>query len=77
MLQRLSLILFLICLLNEGCKQAPEITICISSPSQGAFSCYDQRTKQSFQLPYSNSDKFVAFPPADAQTLLNFCAQGK
>jgi hypothetical protein len=41
------------------------------------FDCFDEVSSSSSFIPYANSDKFVAFDPQDAQTLLTFCAQKK
>jgi hypothetical protein len=74
MLQKICLILFVACLLSS-CKTGPQVTVCVSDPQVNGLDCYDQRTQKSFFLPYAQSDKYVALPPADAQALFDFCAQ--
>lgn len=62
-----------VCLLNS-CASGPKVTACVSDPAAGGFDCYDENTQVSSFLPYAASDKYVAFNPSDAQTLLNYCA---
>lgn len=76
MLRRIWLICCLSFLLSS-CKEGPKLTVCVSDVSAGGFDCYDSTTKKSSFLKYQDSDKYVAMPPADAQTLFNYCAQGK
>lgn len=74
MLLKLSLILSLVVLLSS-CGHGPKVTVCVSDPAAGGFDCYNENTQQSSFMAYAASDKFVAFSPTDAQTLLNFCNQ--
>ena len=71
---KLLLTLLLILPLND-CANGPKVKVCVSDPKVQGFDCYDERTGESSFLPYSESDKYVAFNPPDAQTLLNYCAQ--
>lgn len=72
---KLLVILSLSFLLNSCKTVAPEVTVCASDPSHNGADCFNQRTKESFFLPYLQTDKFVCMPPTDAQTLFDFCAQ--
>jgi len=74
MLLRLLLILSLVCV--TSCLRAPKVKVCISDPSAHGFDCYDEATGQSSFTTYDNSDHFVAFPPKDAQALLEYCSKG-
>ncbi len=65
-----------ICLLSSACGTAPKVQVCISDPATGGFDCFDEATQKSSFIAYADSDKFVAFNPTDAQTLLDFCSQG-
>lgn len=75
MLLRLLPILSLAFLLSD-CKSGPKVTVCVSDPAAGGFDCYNEATNLGSFIPYSQSDRFIALPPTDAQTVLNFCAQG-
>ena len=77
MLRKQLLTLLLVSLLSSSCSHGPKVTVCVSDPAAAGFDCYDERTGKSFFLPYAESDKYVAFNPTDAQTLLTFCAAGK
>lgn len=74
MQQKLLLTLLAASLLSS-CGSGPKVTVCVSDPAAGGFNCYNENTQQSSFLVYSASDKYIAFDPTDAQTLLNFCAQ--
>lgn len=76
MLQKILLLSLVVCLLSS-CKKGPLVTVCISDPPAGGMDCYDQVNKKSFFILYAQTDKYVALPPADAESVLNFCAQGK
>lgn len=71
---RLWLIL-LLALPLSSCGHGPKVTVCVSDPAVGGFDCYNENTGKSSFLAYAGSDKYVAFSPTDAQTLLNFCSQ--
>ena len=73
---RISLICCLAFLLNS-CKEGPKVMVCISDPQAGGFDCFDQVSQKSSFLKYADSDKYVAMPPTDAQSLFDYCAQGK
>ena len=52
----------------------PNVKTCISVPSRAGFLCVDTDDAQtSFFVPYSESFKYVAFPPDDAQKLIDAC----
>lgn len=71
---RLKLWLTLSLLSLSSCGHTgPKIAVCVSNPSNDGFECYDERTQKSYHLNYSDSDKYVALSPTDAQTLFNFC----
>lgn len=56
-----------------GCGAGPKVTVYISDPSQGGMQFYNENTGQSGFVAYSETDKFVAFNPADAQMLIDYC----
>lgn len=76
MLRKLLLTCSLAFLLSS-CKHGPKLMVCVSDVAGGGLDCYDENTKAKSFVKYSDSDKFIALPPDDAQTLYNFCAQGK
>lgn len=59
-----------------GCEVGPKVTVYISDPDRGGMEYYDAQGNSGF-VPYSVTDKYVAFSPADAQTLLNYCGIDK
>lgn len=66
----------LICLLSScgsAAKQAPKVTVCVVDAANQACDCFNEATGKSFNLTTAQCDKYVAFPPTDAQTLLDFC----
>ena len=75
-LQLKLLVILSLSFLLSSCKTTPQVTVCVSDPAAQGFDCYNQMTKVSSFLQYQNSDKYIALSPEDAQTLLNFCAQG-
>jgi hypothetical protein len=50
----------------------PLVDVCISFPVRQGFICVNKED-QTYFLPYSNSLKYVAFSPADAQLLIESC----
>lgn len=65
----------LISLPLSSCGTGPKVTVCVSDPGAHGFDCYNEATGKSSFLPFDSSDKYVAFNPADAETLLNYCAK--
>lgn len=63
--------------LLSSCKHGPKLMVCVSDPSEGGFDCYDENLKVNSFLKYQDSDKYIALPPDDAQTLLTYFSQGK
>lgn len=60
-----------------SCANGPKVTVYLSDPAMSGMEFYNQNTKQSGFVNYSDTDKFVCFNPNDAQTLLNYCAVSK
>ena len=78
MRRRLSLLLMLLLAYQlSSCAGGPQVKVCISDPPSGGFDCYDERTHVTSFLPYVDSDKYVAFDPSDAQTVLTYCENAK
>lgn len=78
MRQKHWLILSLACLSAASCgHKGPKVTACLVSAPLKGCDCYDERTGKSFFLTLEQCDKYIALPPADAQTLLNYCAAKK
>jgi hypothetical protein len=74
MLRQLKLWLILLpVLLLSDCAGGPRVKVCISDPAYHGFECYDERTETASFVPYELSDKYVAFDPTDAQTVLTYC----
>lgn len=71
---KLLLICLLTCLLSNGCKTGPKVTVCVSDPQSNGFQCHNENTNQDFFLAYMDSDKYVAMPPADAQAVFDYCS---
>lgn len=74
MLRKLWLTLLLGCLLSSCGTDAPKVTGCLVDAPANGCDCYNEATGQSFFLTLAQCDKYVAFSPTDAQTLLNFCS---
>lgn len=73
---KLWLMLLPICLLNNSCgTNAPKVTVCLVDAPLKGCDCYNEATGASFFLTLDQCDKYVAMPPGDAQTLLNYCSQ--
>lgn len=52
------------------------VDVCLSYPVRGGFICVDT-SQHAYFIAYSNSDKWVAFSPADAQKLIESCGVGE
>lgn len=55
---------------------APLIDICISDPALERFECVDKK-QNAYTLPYKDSENYIATPPNDFETLLNYCKTRK
>lgn len=67
------LLLSALAILLAGCKEGPKIWVCASYPEDGGFRCYHSERREFMDVPYEESRGYIAFPPDDAETLLNFC----
>lgn len=76
MLQKLSLmpLLLYLSLAFSGCKDAPKVTVCVSEPTAGGLQCYNESTGEFSFVAYKDSDKYIAMPETDEQTLLDYCS---
>lgn len=72
---RLSLLLILSISFLVSCAHGPKITVDTSDPSINGFNSYNEATKKSSVLLYSDSAGLIAYSESDAQSLLNACAQ--
>jgi hypothetical protein len=70
-----SVILLIVCLASSSCNEGPEVTVCVSDVQAGGFDCVNSVTKITSFIAYGDSDKYVAFNPTDAQSLLTYCAE--
>jgi len=60
-----------------SCGNGPKVTVYLSDPANGGMEFYDEHTGQKGFIPYSETEKFIAFNQADASTLFNYCRLGK
>ncbi|HEY5236599.1 MAG TPA: hypothetical protein VIJ14_10500, partial [Rhabdochlamydiaceae bacterium] len=57
-----------------GCNHlGPRVTACVINAALQGCDCYDENTSQASFLTLSECDKYVAFPPADAQAIFQYC----
>lgn len=56
----------------SSCGGGPKVTICISDPGSQGFQCVGADDKV-FKLDYSKSENYVALPPNDMRTLIEYC----
>ena len=73
----IALVMVVLSILIPACGTGPSVKLCISTPSEGGFECFDETTQKSYFVKYEDSDKYVSLPPADAQTLFNYCQVAK
>lgn len=57
----------------SSCHGGPKVTVYVSTPASNGMNYSNEATGAKGLLPYSQSDKFVCFNPADAETLINYC----
>ena len=71
---RLKILLasFILCLLISGCSHGPQVTVCPSNPSAGAFICSDSKGPQP-NILYANSAGYKVYPGSSLQNLTNYC----
>lgn len=50
----------------------PLIDVCVSDPARVGFECRDKK-QQPYFLPYEKSENYIAIPPNDFETLVNYC----
>lgn len=59
-----------------ACGRGPTLTICVSDPMFDGFQCVDHDEKKIF-VRYSESENYVAMPPQDYKTLLEWIKRNK
>jgi hypothetical protein len=50
----------------------PQVTVCISDPSQGGYMCSNTQNQRVF-LHFSDSEKYVCMEPGDFKKVLESC----
>jgi hypothetical protein len=55
-----------------SCGSGPKVTVCVSDPQNGGFQCVTHDDKTNF-LPYTESENYVALPPDDMRSLIEYC----
>ena len=55
----------------SACNGGPKVRVCISDPKAGGFQCVDEN-KKPFFVPYTESDKMIAFYPQDFQSVVDY-----
>ena len=66
---------FSICFI-ASCGSGPKVTVYLSHADANGMDYYNENTDESGFIKYSDTDKFVCFNQADAQTLFNYCSLG-
>jgi hypothetical protein len=69
---KIWLVAFSLLWLAAGCKNGPKIVICVVDVANKGYQCVDKKEKEFF-LPFELSDNYIAIPPEDAKTLLDYC----
>lgn len=63
--------------LVASCGNGPKVRVYLSDPASGGMEYYDEVTGEKGFVPYSDTEKFIAFNQQDAATLFNYCGLGK
>lgn len=59
-------------ILLAGCGKGPKVTVCIVDSVNNGFQCVDPKNN-AFFLPIADADNYVALPPNDMRTLIEYC----
>jgi hypothetical protein len=59
-------------LLLASCGSGPKVTICIVDSNNNGLQCVDAKDK-AFFVPIAQADNYVALPPGDMRTLIEYC----
>lgn len=57
----------------SSCGSGPKIKVCLSSPEDNTFVCYDAQTEQHTVINFADTENFICISPEDEKTLLNYC----
>lgn len=78
-MQQLKLSLLILAIFSlSGCGyQGPQIKVCISSPGENLFRCYDSLTNKESTMKIADTENYVCASPSDFKTLLEYCKQIK
>ena len=69
----LSRILFVgLSLTLASCGSGPKVTVCIVDSVNNGLQCVDAKDN-TFFLPMAQADNYVALPPNDMRTLIEYC----
>ncbi len=60
-----------------GCAGGPNIEVCISSPKEGFFRCYNSITQKMRFMNFTDTENYICVSPTDEKTLLDYCKQQK
>lgn len=55
----------------------PKVTVCLVNSETQGCDCYNETTRESYSITLAQCDKYIALPPTDAQTLLQYCGSKK
>lgn len=56
-----------------GCGNGPKVMVEVSDPDNQGMETYDEKTGKKGFVPYSQTKNHICFPPADFNTLLDYC----
>lgn len=59
-------------ILLAGCGKGPKVTVCIVDSVNNGFQCVNPKD-EAFFLPIADADNYVALPPNDMRTLIEYC----
>lgn len=63
-------------LLLGSCGSGPKVTICIVDSVNGGMQCVDPQDR-AFFLSLQEAENYVALPPNDMRTLIEYCGLSK
>lgn len=61
----------------QACGNGPKLTVYISDPTNNGMEFFNERTGEKGFVKYEETEKFIAFTPADAQMMFDYCGLGK
>lgn len=75
---RKSSLVGVLLLLNgvAGCKNGPQVTVCVLDPANGALQCSDANGLAT-TIPLEAAENFVCFSPGDVEKLLRACTRAR